>query len=182
MSNKSPLTLEQLEARLARWEKWFYLCLGAAVIMLLQGLIKYYENTNLTDILFALDEEVNIFEFMYTYSYKLSMVYLSPGGLSMVYLSPWRLLLWLAVEIAALAPAAILGLASRWRKVALSKRLDLIAGFLLAGWLDLLALGATDPLNVGAGYSVVVILYLLLLGGGYWALRHQRDQAEEIFP
>ncbi len=172
MSNKSPLTLEQLEAQLSRWEKWFFLCLGVAVIMLLQGLIKYYENTNLTDILFALDEEVNIFEFMYTYSYKLSMVYLSPG----------RLLLWLAVEIAAWAPAAILGLVSRWRKVALSKRLDLIAGFLLAGWLDLLALGATDPLNVGSGYNVVVILYLLLLGSGYWALRRKRDQAEELFP
>lgn len=172
MSNKSPLTLEQLEGRLSRWEKWFYLCLGAAVIMLLQGLIKHYENTNLADILFALDEEVNIFEFMFTYSYKLGMVYLSP----------WRLLLWLTVEIATLTPAVTLGLASRWRKVALSKRLNLIAGFLLVGWLNLLALGATDPLNMGGGYNAIVVIYLLLLGGGYWALRRKRDQAEEIFP
>lgn len=173
MSNKSPLSTEQLEARLPRWEKWLYLTLGAAVIMLIQGLIKHYENTLLAGLLFSLEDQgAEIWKFMQQYSYQLSMIYLSP----------WRLLLWLILELAALVPAAILGLHSRWRRVALTKRLDLLGGFLLVGLINLLALGATDPLNVGGGYNALVVLYLLLLGGGYWFLRRKRDRAEEIFP
>ncbi|MEZ0396866.1 MAG: hypothetical protein ABWK53_10625 [Anaerolineales bacterium] len=173
MSNKSPLSVEQLEARLPRWEKWLYFTLGAAVILLIQGLIKHYENTLLSGLFFALgDQGVDVWQFSIQYAYSLSLIFLSP----------WRLLLWLMVELAALLPAAILGLHSRWRKVALNKRLDLIGGFLLTGWVALLALGATDPLNMGGGYNTLVILYLLLLGGGYWRLRRKRDQAEEIFP
>nr|BAL53454.1 hypothetical protein HGMM_F07B11C09 [uncultured Chloroflexota bacterium]BAL55895.1 hypothetical protein HGMM_F32G01C05 [uncultured Chloroflexota bacterium] len=92
------------------------------------------------------------------------------------------MLLWLVVELAALLPAAILGLHPRWRRVALARRLDLIGGFLLVGWINLLAFGATDPLNTVSGYNILVVLYLLLLGGGYWFLRRKRDRAEEIFP
>lgn len=174
MSSKSSLSIEQLEARLPRWEKWLYLCLGAAVVMLIQGFIKYYENTLLTNLMFWLMENqgIDIWQFI--------PQYLSQG--SYVQLSLWRLLLWLAVELAALFPAAILGLSSRWRRVPLAKRLDLIGGFLLTGWINLLALGATDPLNMGGGYNALVVLYLLLLGGGYRSLRRKRDRAEEIFP
>lgn len=173
MSNKSPLSIEQLEARLPRWEKWLYLTLGAALIMLIHGLIKYYENTLLAGLLFSLEDQgVDLWQFMPQYSNQLGIIFVSP----------WRLLLWLILELAALLPAAILGLHSRWRRVALARRLDLIGGFLLVGWINLLALGATDPLNVGDGYNVLVLLYLLLLGGGYWFLRRKRDRAEEIFP
>ncbi len=174
MSNKPPLSIERLEARLPRWEKWFYLTLGAAVIMLIQGFIKNYENTLLTSLMFSLTgpRGVDVWQFIPLYGYQWSFIYLSP----------WRILLWLVVELAALLPAAILGLHSRWRRVALSKRLDLIGGFLLVGWINLLALGATDPLNMPGGYNAVVILYLLLLGGSYWSLRRKRDRAEEIFP
>jgi uncharacterized membrane protein len=39
-----------------------------------------------------------------------------------------------------------------------------------------------DPLNVGGGYSVLVIVYLLALGLGYWWLRQKKDKADEVFP
>jgi len=170
-SKPSPL-VEQLEARLPRWEKGLYACFGAAGVMLAHGFIKAYENTMLTGLLFSLEEEAGIFHVMYRYSYSLSEVYISPG----------RIVLWLVVQLIPLVLAAILGFHSRWRKVTLTKRLNLIAGYLLAGWLVLLSLGAQDPLNVGDGYKLVVIVYLLALGLGYWYLRRRKDQAEEIFP
>ncbi len=172
MSNKSPLNLEQLEARLSRWEKWVYLCLGAAIVLLMESLIKGYENVLLDEMYFTLQTNRESIEFLRLHSMEWSLILYSP----------WRFLLWLVVEIAALAPAAILGLASHWRRVALSKRLNLIAGFLLADWLNLIALGATNPLDMGAGYNVLVIFYLLLLGGGYWAMHRKRTRIEEMFP
>lgn len=173
MNNPSALSVEEVEAHLPHWEKWLYLTLGATIIMLIQGFITHYENTLLTDLMFVLENQgIDIREFAPRYLFQGSYVQLSF----------WRLLLWSVVELAALFPAAILGLHSRWRKIALSKRLDLIGGFLLAGWINLLALGVTDPFNMSDGYSIFLILYLLLLGGGYWSLRRKHDQAEEIFP
>ncbi|MEM4204687.1 MAG: hypothetical protein QXS54_11510 [Candidatus Methanomethylicaceae archaeon] len=172
MKNKSFLAIEKLESYLPRWEKWLYLILGAAIIMLIQGIIKNYENKLLTDLMFSLAERgVDVWRFLPLY-----------GEWSFIFLSPWRLLLWLIVEMAALLPAAILGLHPLWRRVALTKRLDLIGGFLLVGWVNLLALGATDPLNMPDEYNALLILYLLLFGSGYWFLRRRRDRAEEIFP
>nr|BAL53455.1 hypothetical protein HGMM_F07B11C10 [uncultured Chloroflexota bacterium]BAL55896.1 hypothetical protein HGMM_F32G01C06 [uncultured Chloroflexota bacterium] len=76
MSNKSPLSIEQLEARLPRWEKWLYLTLGAALIMLLHGLIKYEENTLLADLLSSLEEQgVDISQFMLQSPYWLSTAF-----------------------------------------------------------------------------------------------------------
>lgn len=174
MKNKSVLSIEELESRLPGWEKWLFFILGATLIMLIQGFIKHYENTLLSDMMFALTNEQGVEGWQIVPS----------GGYrwSFIYLSPWRLLLWLAVELAALLPAAILGLHPLWRRAPLARRLNLISGFLLVGWLNLLALGATDPLNMPEGYNLLVILYLLLIGGGYWLLRRKRDRAEEIFP
>ncbi len=165
--------LEHLEIQLARWEKWLYLCLGAAVMMLIHGLIKGYENTQLTGLFFVLEAQgVDVRQVVPQYYHQFSQVYISAG----------RLILWLVVELAALAPAAILGLHSHWRRVALETRLDLVGGFLLAGWINLLALGAADPLNVGDGYNALVVLYLLALGGGYWFLKQRQNQSDEMFP
>lgn len=174
MKNKSLLSIEELESRLPGWEKWLFLTLGATVILLIQGFIKHYENKLLTDLMFSLmnEQSMDVGQFVLSYGYRWSFIYLSP----------WRLLLWLFVEMAALVPAAILGLHPLWRRMTLTRRLDLISGFLLVGWLNLLALGATDPLNMPGGYNALVILYLLLLGGGYWFLRRKRERAEEIFP
>lgn len=175
MSNKAPLSIstEELEVRLSRWEKWLYLLLGAAVIMLVQGFITHDENTRLTGLLFSLDAQgLDAWQFMSQYSYQWLPMYVSP----------WLLILWLVVEVAALVPAAILGLHSHWRRIALSKRLDLLGGFLLVGWLNLLALGAANPLNVSDAYNVLVIVYLLALGGGYWGLKRRQERAEEVFP
>lgn len=172
MSNNLP-SLEQLESHLLRWEKWLYLCLGAAVMMLIHGLIKGYENTQLTGLFFVLEAQgVDVWQVVPQYYRQFSMVYISAG----------RMILWLVVELAALVPAAILGLHSHWRQVALTRRLDLIGGFLLAGWINLLALGAADPLNVGDGYNALVVLYLLALGGGYWLLKRRQERLEDVFP
>ncbi|MEJ5224145.1 MAG: hypothetical protein WHV44_06780 [Anaerolineales bacterium] len=172
MNNHLP-SLDHLENHLSRWEKWLYLCLGAAVIMLLHAVIKNYENTQLTGLFFALEAQgVDVWQAVPQYYRQFSMVYISVG----------RLILWLVVELAALVPAAILGLHSHWRRVALTRRLDLIGGFLLAGWVNLLALGAADPLNVGDGYNALVGLYLLALGGGYWLLKRRQERLEDVFP
>jgi hypothetical protein len=104
------------------------------------------------------------------------------SDLAVVYLSPARLLLWLSIQLAIFACAAVLAFFSPWRKVSLSKRMDLIFGFLLAGWINLLALGAQDPLNIPGEYNVLLVIYLLALGIGYWGFRHKKDKAEEVFP
>lgn len=97
-------------------------------------------------------------------------------------ISPARILFWLFLELITLTPAAILSFHSTWRKVRLAKRHDLIFGYLLAGWVILLALGAQDPVNVSNGYTVLVIIFLPAIGLGYWWLRRKKDKAEEVFP
>jgi hypothetical protein len=96
--------------------------------------------------------------------------------------STWRIALWLVVQLSILICAAILSFHSPWRRVSLANRLDLIFGYLLAGWISLLSLGVQDPNNASAGYSSLVIGYLLILGLGYWWLRRKSDKAEDVFP
>ena len=166
---------ERLEAQLPRWEKWLYACYSAAVIMLVHAFIKASENFLLADLLFSLEQKAGVPTNIPNYFGYVNNV-------NNVILSPERNWLWVIVELVALAPAAILAFHSAWRKVPLVKRLDLIFGFLLAGWVNLLALGAQNPLNASDGYNVLVIGYLLALGLGYWWLRRKKDRAEEVFP
>ncbi len=168
MENKAYPTIEQIEQKLLGWEKWLYAFFGVAIIMLVHAFIKAYENQLATGAFFALEKEAGS-----DLSFP-SQLYVS--------FSSWRPLLWLTIEIVTLVPAAILAFHSTWRKVPLIKRLDLIFGFLLAGWVTLLSLGAQDPLNVGNGYNVLVIGYILAIGLGYWWLRRKKDRAEEVFP
>lgn len=60
MKNKSVLSIEELESRLPGWEKWLFFILGATLIMLIQGFIKHYENTLLSDMMFALTNEQGV--------------------------------------------------------------------------------------------------------------------------
>ncbi len=166
--------IERLEAQLLRWEKWLYACYGAAFTLLAQAFVKAYENQRFVNVFFSIDKDAGAIRGSVFQQYNADIF----QGL----ISPWRILLWLFLEFAFLAPATILAFHPPWRKIVLAKRLDLIFGYLLAGWVALLSLGAQDPLNVGAGYNVFVIAYLLALGLGYWQLRRNKDKAEEVFP
>lgn len=178
MQSKNILTIEQIEQKLLGWEKWLYACYSASFIMLAHAFIKNYENTILTGTLFFLEKQAGIirssvnFPMFEQYFYDLGLIYISPG----------RFLLWLIIQFTVFVNAAILAFHPTWRKVTLSKRLDLIFGYLLSGWVTFLSFGAQDPLNVGDGYSAAVVIYLLLLALGYWFLRRKKDKAEEVFP
>ncbi len=174
MKSKVEPTIDQLESKLSGWEKWLYAGTGAAIILLVQAFIKAYENQMLVNVFFSIDmkagaENLNIFQQYST-------------GIFQGLISPWRILLWLSLEFAVLIPAAILAFHPTWRKIPLGRRLDLIFGYLLAGWVTLLSPGAQDPNNAGGGYIVLVIVYLLALGLGYWWLRRKKDTSEEVFP
>ncbi len=177
MENKLAEKIERLEAQLPRWEKWLYACYGASFTLLAHAFIKYYENTILSEALFFIEEKAGLvwssesLPMFDQYTYDLSLVYISPG----------RLVFWLVIQIVTLAGAAILAFHPTWRKTTLSKRLGLIFGYLLAGWITLLSLGAHDPLNADGGYTALVIIYLIALGLGYWWLRRKKEKAEEIF-
>jgi hypothetical protein len=60
MKSKPVLTLEQIEQKLPRWEKWLYACGSAAVIMLAHALVKAIENTALTGALFFIEGKAGI--------------------------------------------------------------------------------------------------------------------------
>lgn len=174
MESKLDSAMEQNEQRLLYWEKWLYAAYAASFISLIQALLKAYENQLLVNVFFSIEEDfgVNHLSVFQQYSPELFRGLISPG----------RLLVWLLLEIAILAPAAILAFHPKWRTIAISKRLDLIFGYLLAGWVAILSLGAQDPLNASDGYNVFVIVLLLALGLGYWLLRRKKDKAEEVFP
>ena len=175
METKNDFPIEQ---RLLGWEKWLYVSFGVAIIMLVQAFIKDHENIMFTNALFFMEDKAGLARTAAN-SDLLSQYY---SDLAVAYLSPARLLLWLVVQLAIFAGAAVLAFFPPWRKVTLSKRMDFIFGFLLAGWINLLALGAQDPLNIPGEYNVLVVIYLLALGIGYWGLRRKKDKAEEVFP
>ena len=63
-----------------------------------------------------------------------------------------------------------------------AQRLNVIFGYLLAGWITLLSLGAQFPNDNSIGYYAFVVAFLLAIGWGYWRSRRKRERAEEIFP
>ena len=172
--------IERLEAQLPRWEKWLYACYGAAFIMLAHAFVKAFENTALTEALFFIEEKAGVAHSQNYYSPSPYSQYYSDVYASMI--STGRIALWLIVQLLPLAFAAILAFHPTWRKVALHTRVDLIFGYLLAGWINLLALGAQDPLNIPGEYNVLLVIYLLALGIGYWWQGRKKDKAEEVFP
>lgn len=169
MESKNVPTMDQLEQKLVGWEKWLYASFGIAVIMLAQAFLKAYENQLLVNVLFSIQEECPVSE---QHDAEISTGLISPG----------RILFWLFLELLILAPAAILSFHSAWRKVHLTSRYDLIFGYLLAGWIMLLSLGAQDPDNVSDGYNVLALVFLFAIGLGYWLTRRKKDNAEEVFP
>jgi hypothetical protein len=183
MENKLAEKIERLEAQLPRWEKWLYACYSAAFIMLAHGFVKAYENQMLTDALFFIEKKAGITPSSY--------VFFTPpppdlfhyySNINFAMISSWRIALWVVVQFLILACAAILAFHPAWRKIALAKRLDLIFGYLLAGWVVLNSRGAQDPYNVSDGFNILILVYLFALGLGYWWLRRKKDSAEEVFP
>jgi len=178
MQSKNTPTMDQLEQKLLGWEKWLFASFSVALIMLIHAFIKDHENIMLTNALFFMEDKADLVRSAANAD-LLSQYY---SDLAVAYLSPARLLMWLFIQVAIFACAVILAFLPPWRKVNFSKRLDLVFGFLLAGWVNLLALGAQDPLNIPGEYNVLLVIYLLALGIGYWGFRRKKDKAEEVFP
>lgn len=174
MKNKTEPTIDQLESKLSMWEKWLYAGFGAAFIMLLHSFVKAYENKWLTSAFFYIEEHGGGTNLPGYNEYLANIYY----GMH----SSQRGGLGLAVVILFILLAGILAFHKKWRKVQLSKRLDLIFGFLLAGWVTLLSIGVQNSFEVEGIYIVIVLIYLLGLGLGYWWLRRKNDKAEEVFP
>ena len=178
MQSKNNFTVEPIERKLLGWEKWLFVSFGIAVIMLAHAFIKDHENIMLTNALFFMEDKAELVRSAANAD-LLSQYY---SDLAAAYLSPARLILWLTIQFAIFACAAVLAFFPPWRMVNISKRMDLIFGFLLAAWINLLSLGAQDPLNIPGEYNVLVVIYLLALGIGYWWQGRKKDKAEEVFP
>lgn len=178
MQSKNVPTMEQLEQKLSGWEKWLYACFATAVVLLVHAIVKAYENTVLTGMLFFIEEKAGMVHSPQTlqkfpeYYYQLSLVYISPA----------RFFIWVAAEVFALFSAATLAFHPTFRGTNWGRRLNLVFGYLLAGWAILLSLGLQDPLNIGDGYKILVVVSLFALGLGYWQLRRKKEKAEEVFP
>jgi len=179
MENKLAEKIERFEAQLPRWEKWLYACYSAAFILLAHGFVKAYENQTLINALSIVETKAGITRPSF-FTPTPEFYYFSYINDAMI--SNWRIALWFVVQFFILACAAILVFHPAWRKIALAKRLDLIFGYLLAGWVTLLSLGAQNSLNAPNGYNTLVVVYLLALGLGYWQLRKRQARTEEVFP
>jgi hypothetical protein len=161
------------EVQLMKWEKGLYASYGAALTLLVHAVIKAIENIGLDKLLLDFEEVTNfqIFSHVEYYAY-----------LADIKISLWRYLLWLFIEVFTLGAAAILAFHPAQRRNASFKRLNVIFGYLLAGWITLLSLGAQFPNDNSIGYYAFVVAFLLAIGWGYWRSRRKRERAEEIFP
>ncbi|GAB4454769.1 MAG: hypothetical protein Kow0070_01800 [Anaerolineales bacterium] len=173
--------IERFEAQLPRWEKWLYVCFGAAVTMLGNSIARAFERSYLSDAFFQSLKNVNPAAFTEN---ARSITLTDPISLAIqhaLFVPYWQILSYFLLSVI-LIPVVWLAFHALWRQVPLAKRGDLIFGYLLAGWVTLLSLGVQDPLDMIAGYNTLVVVYLLALGFGYWWLRRKKDKAEEVFP
>jgi len=172
---------EKIEAQLLHWEKGRFAAYGAALTLLASSIARAFEKSYLQVAFFKSLENVDTAAFtdnghpiMLTEPVVLNL----QGALFVPY---WQVLGYLLL-IVILAPAAWLAFHSTWRRIPLTKRQNLIFGYLLAGWVVLLSLGVQNLDTVSDGYNVLVVGYLLFLGLGYAWLRRKKNEAEEVFP
>lgn len=167
-------TIELLERKLIQWEKGLYASYAVAFTVLAHAVIKARENMVLTDVLFYMERTTRSTPPLITSQYNADILYIMG--------SAWRSTLWIIVEMVILILVTTLAVHPTWRTFPLAKRLDLIFGYLLAGWIVLLSLGAQMPLEVGNGLNVLLVGSLFILGLAYRWFRRKKDTAEEIFP
>ncbi len=159
------------EVQLMKWKKGLYASYGAALTLLIHAVIKAIENTKLEDFLFYIEEVTNTPLYSHYYA---DIGFISHSG--------WRFLLWFFIETSTIGAAAILAFHPAQRHIASIKRLNIIFGYLLAGWITYLSIGAQSPNDVSIGYYASVIAFLIAIGWGYWRMRRKKERAEEIFP
>jgi hypothetical protein len=169
--------IDNLEKQLPHWEKWLLVCYGASFTMFINAMIRLVERSYLNQAFVFTAEELTpmgasggIIPESVSASIGFSLT--APG---------WTLVCWFFV-LAMLYPGILLSIHSEWRKVRISKRLNLIFGFFLASWVVLLSLGAQDPNNVADGFNFLLIVSAIALGIGYWRSRRKQKSAEETFP
>lgn len=182
MDNNLVERIESLEAQLPRWEKGMFAALGAAVTMFASSIARAFERSYLAGAYFKVLQNVEPAAF--TENSPPIMITSDPVALNIqrALFSPYWEVLGYFLLFVILIPAAWLFFLPEWRQVQLAKRMELIFGYLLAGWLVLLSIGILNPFDVGNGYNILVAVYILSMGVGYWRLRRKRNKAEEVFP
>jgi len=173
--------IEKLEAQLPLWEKGLFAAYGAAITMLANSIARGFEKSYLTSAFFKSLENIDPAAFTENAP---PIMLTDPVALNLqraLFVPYWQVLGFFLL-IVILIPGAWLVFHPTWRQASLAKRQGLIFGYLLADWIVLLSLGAQEPGNVGDGYNVFVLAYLLALVLGYGWLRRKKDKAEEVFP
>ena len=176
MDHESITEIESLENQIPRWEKWLYLCYGAAFTMFVNAIIRSVERAYLNRVFVVSAEELKLMGG--SISIPDSVVQNIAGSLN----APWWSLVCLGILLAVLFPGLILSFHPGWRKVSIHKRLNLMVGFFLSAWVVLLSFGVQDPLNVANGYNILLLGSAIAIGGAYWRLRRKQTKAEVIFP
>lgn len=169
--------IEDLEKQLPRWEKWLFVCYGAAFTMFINAMVRSVERSYLMQAFVFTAEELNQ---MGTSSISVPESVSASIGYSLSAL--WWTLVCCIILLATLFPGVLLSVHSEWRKVSINKRLNLIFGFFLASWVVFLSLGAQDLNNAADGYNVLLVGSAIAIGVGYWRLRRKQAGAEEVFP
>ncbi|GAB4448448.1 MAG: hypothetical protein OHK0041_08920 [Anaerolineales bacterium] len=173
--------IERLEAQLPRWEKWLYACFGAAVTMLGNSIARAFERSYLTDAFFRSLKNVNPAAFTENAP---SITLTDPISLAIqqaLFVPYWHILAYFLLVVMVMA-AAWLAFHPAWRQAQPHMRLNLMFGYMLAGWIALLSLGFLETTKAGNGYNLLVVVWLLALSLAYWQFRRKKDKAEEVFP
>jgi hypothetical protein len=99
--------------------------------------------------------------------------------------SSW-LLVWILIQVIAVAPATVLTTSQEWRKVPMSLRFQIIFGSLGAAWIALCAFGlrAIQMIDLSGGEIVILVSAVgVILSAAYFRLRKQLLTApESLFP
>lgn len=170
------MNIEALEKQLPRWEKWLFVCYGAAFTFLATAIVRAVERVYLSEAFFFAIPAGN----------EMGVSFIDDPvamNIQRALIDPWWTLVWVIIQLATLSPGILLAFHSAWRIVPLAKRFNLIFGYFLAAWVVLFSLGVQDPLNASGGYNFLLLGSAIAIGAGYWQLhRKQAGAEEEVFP
>lgn len=175
--------IEALEKQLPRWEKWLFVCYGAAFTMFINAMVRLVERSYLKQAFVFTAEELNQMGISVpVYTIPAPMIPSIFDAISKSLSAPWWTLVCCIILLTTLFPGVLLSVHSEWRKVSINKRLNLIFGFFLASWIVFLSAGAQDPTNAVGSYNFLLIGSAIAIVTGYWWLRRKRATPEEVFP
>lgn len=174
--------IERLEAQLPRWEKGLYAAYGASVTMLINSIFRGFERSHLAHAFFESLKNVEPAAFTENGTSPVRLTDpVTMGIQNALFIPYWHILAYFLLAVMVMA-AAWLAFHPAWRQTPPNMRLNLIFGYMLAGWIVLLSLGLLAMTEAGNGYNLLVVVWLLALSLTYRQFRRKKDKAEEVFP